>query len=133
MNEATRRGTDLLTSGLTVMGHALLRTALFVGLFLIVPRYDKLFRDYGMNLPWLTENVITVSRWVVNGCFLLVMSVPFLIALDFGILFHLRSRGRQLLSWLWSFLLLFIPGIVVVLCAVAIWLPYQKLHEGLSK
>jgi type IV pilus assembly protein PilC len=29
----------------------------------IIPKFDKIFRDFGMKLPWMTEILITISRW----------------------------------------------------------------------
>jgi type IV pilus assembly protein PilC len=29
----------------------------------IIPKFDKIFRDFGMKLPWMTEMLISVSRW----------------------------------------------------------------------
>src|SRR5262245_23413743 len=29
----------------------------------IIPKFDKIFRDFGMTLPWMTQILISVSRW----------------------------------------------------------------------
>src|SRR5947207_6326599 len=29
----------------------------------IIPKFEKIFRDFGMTLPWLTEQLMAVSRW----------------------------------------------------------------------
>src|SRR6266478_2868256 len=29
----------------------------------IIPKFEKIFRDFGMTLPWLTEQLMATSRW----------------------------------------------------------------------
>lgn len=37
----------------------------------IIPKFEKIFKDFNMTLPWLTENLIAVSRWFSNYWYIL--------------------------------------------------------------
>jgi type IV pilus assembly protein PilC len=32
----------------------------------IIPKFEKIFKDFDMKLPWLTEQLMATSRWFVN-------------------------------------------------------------------
>ena len=31
----------------------------------IIPKFEKIFKEFGMTLPWLTEQLMAVSRWLL--------------------------------------------------------------------
>jgi type IV pilus assembly protein PilC len=37
----------------------------------IIPKFEKIFKDFDMKLPWLTQQLMAVSRWFVNYWYVL--------------------------------------------------------------
>jgi type II secretory pathway component PulF len=116
--------------------HTLLAFVLFLSLIVWMSRFEKLFKDYNMSLPSSTNWVMAVSRWMRSYWYVVIFPVGLLFAGNVLILYLLRTKpgSRRLgLYWYWFFavtLLLLLAGGTV---AVAIYLPYVKLAEGLSK
>ena len=116
--------------------HTLLAFVLFLSMIFWIPRFEKLFKDFSMELPSSTNWVMAVSRWVGSYWYVVIFPVGLLFAGNFLILYLLRTKpgSRRLgLYWYWFFavtLLLLLAGGTV---AVAIYLPYAKLAEALSK
>jgi type II secretory pathway component PulF len=118
------------------VSHTLLAFVLFLSLIFWIPRCEKLFKDFNMDLPPLTRWVLAVSWWVGSYWYVGILLLGLLFAGDARILYLLRTRpgSRRLgLYWYWFFavtLLLLLAGGTV---AVAIYLPYEKLAEALSR
>jgi type II secretory pathway component PulF len=104
-----------------------------VGLIVIVPRYKKTFADFAVALPESTTATIAVSDWASTYWYILLLSLPFLLAPVVVILVLLRQWGRPRLSRLWIGLMIALPLVAGILVAIAIYLPLAKLNEGLSK
>ncbi len=45
-------------------------------LYYIIPKFEQIFRDFGIKLPWITELLISMSHVVVDYWFLLLL-IPF--------------------------------------------------------
>jgi heme/copper-type cytochrome/quinol oxidase subunit 2 len=82
----------------------------------IVPRFEKLFADFKMKTPLMTQWVIVDFWWVVPA-----FAVAVLLAC-------LATRSR----WAWLFLLILLPVIVNALIGVSLCFPYMDLLEGLG-
>jgi type IV pilus assembly protein PilC len=39
-------------------------TILTLIMIFIIPKFEKIFNDFRLSLPWITENLIAISRWV---------------------------------------------------------------------
>jgi hypothetical protein len=116
--------------------HAVLAFVLFFGLLFWVPRYEKIFNDFNMQLPAMTKALIATSRWLGDYWYVVIFPVGLLFAAGLWILSRLCRfpRSRRLgLHWLWfivvTLLLLLASGTAVI----SIWLPYMKLNQGLRK
>jgi type IV pilus assembly protein PilC len=112
---------------------ALLWAVLLVGLVLVVPRFKRIFMDFGLALPAATQAVIAVSDWAAAYWYVLILSVPFLLAPDVAVVYWLARRPGRALSCLWFVLMIALPLLAMVLVFVAIYLPEAKLLEDLSK
>jgi hypothetical protein len=133
VNDTSLRPTPFVP-GVLALVHGAAWVALVLVLLLVVPRYDKMFKDFGLKLPLLTEMVVAASRWVVRYWYVLVPAGVVLLALDAAVLHGLRlAPATRILSWLWFLLIL--AGTLVALLVV--WLavahPMAKLHEGLTR
>ena len=84
----------------------------------IVPRVERLFGDFRMKLPWLTEQVLHHYRWAVPA----ITVAAFLVCI---------ALGRRS-SWPWLFLLILLPLIINVLVGVSLYFPNMELLDGLS-
>lgn len=134
MDDTSPRGTDWLLTIVMVLGHAFLWGLVLVLLLVFVPGQERQFRDFGLKLPEITAQVILWSRAISEY----VVLVPFLflatLIADGGIILLLRlGLGRRWLSWVWFILLAMSALVTLWLCWWAMWLPRQKLLEGLSK
>lgn len=85
-------------------------------LMIFVPRSAKLFADFRMRLPYLTELVLQ-QGW-------LLAAIAALVA--FGCCLAIRR------NWAWSFLLLLLPMMLNVFILVSLYLPTMYLVIGLQ-
>ncbi len=68
----------------------------------IIPKFKKIFQDFGMKLPWLTETLISISDWVATYWYVLPL-FPLCWWLMIKLL-RLNKSGAYALDrlWLWS-------------------------------
>jgi hypothetical protein len=82
----------------------------------VVPRFERLFAEFGLRLPWMTERVIRDAWWIALVC---------LIVLLFGCM---GQRTRR-----FGFVLLvLVPLALNLLIIVSLYLPYTALVEALG-
>jgi type II secretory pathway component PulF len=118
---------------LMVTIHSFLWAGGLLGLFVWVPRAEKVLRDFNMKLPALTQLVMTVSQWVANHVPFVGLFVFFLLAVDGLSYFQLRSSAPRLISKLWSVSMFFLPIAIIARIVMGIRMPFIALPEGLSK
>jgi hypothetical protein len=98
-----------------VFGTLLWFTVAFQVLF-IVPRFDKVFADFRLKLPLMTEWVIRDTWWFSLGCLLVVLSLC------------ISRRSR----WAGIILLVVVPLIINLIIVAGLYFPYVALAEGLG-
>ncbi|HEY7308085.1 MAG TPA: hypothetical protein VH643_01875 [Gemmataceae bacterium] len=118
---------------LMVAVHSLLWSVVLLGLFLEVPRAEKVFRDFNIKLPVMTQLVLFLGRWVENHAPEVGSFVFFLLVVDGLSYYRLRSSAPQFLSKLWAFSMFLLPIVAIVGIAIGILKPLIALQEGLSK
>ncbi len=96
----------------------LLWLAVAVQLLVLVPRCERLFSDFRMKLPMVTERVIRDSRWAVPAVALATLIVCL-------------ALGRRS-HWPWLVLLLLLPLVVNVLVGASLLIPYMELLTALD-
>ncbi len=129
--QPSRSPVPVLVAGVVIP--TVLWTALLGGLVLVVPGYQKTFADFNMALPAATVAVIAVAHWVANYWYVLLISLPFLLAPDVVIVLLLGQLRSRTPSRLWSGLMIALPLLAAALVVIAIYLPLAKLQEALSK
>jgi hypothetical protein len=82
----------------------------------IVPRFERIFTEFGLRLPWMTERVIRDAWWIALVC---------LIVLLFGCMGQ-RTRRFGIV------LLVVVPLALNLLILVSLYLPYTALVEALG-
>jgi len=113
--------------------HGVLWAAVLLGFFLFVPRAERVFRDFNMKLPAITELVMALSRWIENNARNVGIFVFFLLVVDGVSYFHLRSSAPRFVSKLWAVAMLLLPLVIIMGMAIGILKPLLAFQEGLSK
>src|SRR5262249_45953662 len=114
--------------------HLMAWMPLFILFFFVVPRSKKIFADFGMKLPWITESIIDISDTMRDFFWFLPIIVAGAFVADAAILFLLRRDDRwRLLSWLPFLLLLVVPLVGCAIVWLGLELPMVELTEGLSR
>lgn len=90
--------------------------------FFLVPAIHRVFNDFRMRIPWLTELVLLHAWWFVPAYAFLTLLVCI------GLVYF---RQRSLLGWV--FLLIVLPSIIGVLLFAVLWIPYAQLIEGVTR
>src|SRR5207244_2199098 len=62
----------------------------------IIPKFQKIFADFQMRLPWMTETLMAVSEWFVNYWYVLPL-VPLALWLLFTLI-RLNKTGNYILD-----------------------------------
>jgi type II secretory pathway component PulF len=114
---------------------ALLPWALLLFEFLLVlPRYDQLFRQYGLTLDSLTRFLLDVSAWVRAHAFLTFLITFALVGVSVGTAYGIQtarvSRARRLLILAAVFA---VPCALFVLSWVGVLHTHRTLVEGLKR
>jgi len=112
---------------------AVLWTCFFAGLILVVPSYKKTFADSALRLPDITIAAIAASDWATTYWYVLLLSLPFLIAAEVAVVLLLWRSGRRGLVWPWAGLMIALPLLATTLVVVAIHLALMSILEDLSK
>ena len=108
---------------------------LLLGTLLVFgPRFDSFFRDYGLKLPWVTEQVMWASQFVWRFWPVAITAFFLSLAVDGAVMF-LASRLRETL-WLgriWAVIVALVPLFGLLLVWAALLYPWMKLLEGMSR
>jgi type II secretory pathway component PulF len=132
VNQSPRAG--LLTPLGGVIVHALLWLALVIGLLTLMPGYKSEFQEHNVELPWATQWAIATHDWLANYWYVIALMFVPLCAMDAAILLVTwrtpRARRRGIL---WLILMAALPMVLMGMVAFAVWIPHQKLSQGLSR
>ncbi len=127
----SKAGQGLAGAAIMTAFHAVLWAGLFFALVRIVPTYQRLFDDFGMELPAASVWVICISYAAINYMFLILPLGILAMTLDFVILLLLGRAGRKV-QWLARVFLTLVPLLLGAAMFLALWLPLTKLLGTLS-
>jgi type IV pilus assembly protein PilC len=68
-------------------------------MYWIIPKFKKIFQDFGIDLPGITLTLIWVSDWVVNY-FYLIPAIPLVFWLMIKII-RKNKTGEFVIDWIW--------------------------------
>jgi type II secretory pathway component PulF len=105
--------------------------ALFAAFLLLVPAFQGMFDDFGVEVPGLTLLMIKISYGLSRFWHIVVPLGMVGMAFDFAILFLLGKVGRRVQS-LAGLLLLLVPLALGGLLLLSLGLPMARLIEALS-
>jgi hypothetical protein len=99
----------------------------------IVPRFEAIFKDFGIPMPGMTMVVITASHVVTRYAALVVLALVLFAMADGHILLHWTADPRRRgLAAFWSTAASVIPFAAIVYLVVALVLPLLILDHKLS-
>ena len=113
-----------------LLGHGAALLLVLIALLGVVPRFDRMFAEFGIKLPVVTVLVIQLSRSLIHYGIILI---PLAILLDGGILFLLSRVEPRWLSRVWFFGVLLIAGCLLLLTAIGLSLPLMTVMGELSQ
>jgi len=65
----------------------------------IIPKFEKIFKDFEMKLPWLTEKLMEVSHWFAQYWYVIPL-FPLALWLLFKLI-RLNRIGNFCVDWMW--------------------------------
>jgi type IV pilus assembly protein PilC len=65
---------------------------------LVVPTFANVFADFGLRTPWMTQVLITVSRWIAGGQIILFFAAA--VAVIAILWFAVRGLPKSAAAWL---------------------------------
>ena len=92
--------------------HGIAWFAVLALLFFVVPRFESVFNDFGVDLPQLTKLAVKASHLVVKFALLLGPLVVVLMVLDGKVLAALRQKGDVGQALAWSAFMMAVPLVV---------------------
>lgn len=132
--DAGKRGRSALFAALVVILHTFLLGGFLVGAMVTGPRYDRVFRDFNLQLDESTKFVLATSRWLNDYWY---APAPFLfmgLLIDGAILFLLhRSPRTRRWSYVWAAAVVLLILLFSGCWGTALYWPYSKMLDGLSR
>jgi hypothetical protein len=135
-DEASLRDLRRSAWGITLVRlavHGLFFAVVGAGLLTAVSRFRKVFEDFQMKLPLISEVVISIGDAVLQFVFLVPPALVVLLAVDGAILYWLQYGGQRGLARTWFYLVFLFVFALVAVAVVALFMPLIELMEGLSK
>lgn len=100
------------------------------GLLVKVPACERVFKEFGMKLPWFTQMLLNITNLVTKFSLFLVPAGTTLFFIDGAVLFLLWHRLQtRLWGWLWAVLTAFVPAWIILILIFGLMLPMFKLLE----
>jgi hypothetical protein len=104
---------------------------------LVVPKFEAVFNDFGVNLPWISVAVINFSRWfsganpgqVIPGA--LIIDVPYILAFVVPVIMLVYGPNRRIGRLLLRTLVVFTLALLVTM-ALSMAFPWIAMKEALS-
>ena len=129
MNETSRKDPTTATI-IWVVVHGVLWLILMMIAYFVIPRFKKIFMDFGVELPGPTLLVLIASDWIVEFFYLFL---PFVLAADGAVTFMLYQQGDSPgLRRAWLVFMIALPVCVGVFSIIALFSSIAKLTTELS-
>src|SRR5262245_51761916 len=107
---------------------------LLIQLVLIVPRYSKLFADFGLKVPVLTQVCIDAALWVRTYLVIAFLATLALMGASAGTAYWAQSTRMSSARRVTLLLVVFgLPTGLFILAWVGMLIPQRRLAEGFAK
>jgi cytochrome bd-type quinol oxidase subunit 2 len=125
---------SLVIALITVAIHAVVIVGYLTATMSFGARCEQSFRDFKLKLDGSSQLVIGEVRWLYNYWYVAAIMLVFGLVLDGLIVFVLcrspRSRGW---SYVWAVLVVVLLMLLAAFTALSLYMPYQRLLEGLNR
>lgn len=132
MSTASDERPAMLVPLVLVLGHTLAAAAWLAYLLLVVPDAERMFIDFQMKVPVLTEQVVELSRSLQASWLIAALLLVTAVSADAFILCKVYAASR-LPAHLLSFVVFLALGAAFFLTWQAIALPLAQLRAGLAR
>jgi hypothetical protein len=123
-----------LSTLLSVVCHAMVLAVPILVLLVVVPKFKKVFEDFAIKLPWVSEIAIDLSDWMLDFWFIVPFALAPLLVSDLAVLYLLRRQeNTRVLARLWFYLIMLFVLAGCGALVVALFLPLIELMELLSQ
>lgn len=113
--------------------HGLILAGVVWMLVKIVPSFEKIFEDFGTELPAMSIWVLNLSHFFHVYWYLSVPIILIFYVGELAVTYLLFCQpGKIALKVLWNIIILLIPLFLIIFIAVAMWAPLISLIEDLS-
>jgi hypothetical protein len=102
---------------------------LFLSLIFLVPKFEMIFADFGIDLPAITKVAVRASHLVVSSG---ILVIPAVIGTALTLDFLLLGRGSARDPLGWSLIGLLLPLGLFAATVAALLIPLISLHTRLS-
>ena len=121
---AVARAASIVSIVRFILTSAVLAVLVMIFLF-VIPRLEATYADFGVKLPWITQLVLDISRFMQTP--LGWVTAAFVVGVVALMIAVLPIRGR----WL-RMVALFVLTLLTIAMALAILLPFLHLIENIS-
>ncbi len=113
--------------------HGMLWFVLLVMMLKYVPAYHRIFEDFGVDLPVMSQWVLTWSNLAASYWYLILPLMALLCAADSMILYALYLRPKAaVLRCLWLGVMLLVPLGLMALTVLTVRIPLIRLIQSLN-
>ncbi len=100
----------------------------------ILPRFDRLFQNYGLQLPTFPRAVLDLARWLGDNVLLAGWAFLVCVILSLFRVWKVMGRDMPARQRNWRLLAVFaVPLVLFLLAWVGVAGPYSKLREALAR
>ena len=106
--------------------------AVCIVLLTFVPKYERIFRDFKLELPPLTISVLMMSHFMFDYWFIAIPLAMLLGASNFGIVYALESSQSVVGSRIWRILASIAVLVAAAFVILSVVLPLRHLIDSLN-
>ena len=101
---------------------------------MILPRFDRLFHNYGLPLPTFPRAVLDLARWLGDNVLLAGWAFLVCVILSLFRVWKVMGQDMSARQRNWRLLAVFaVPLVLFLLAWVGVAGPYSKLREALTR
>lgn len=119
------------TIGMAIV-HGMLLCAVVAVLLLVVPRFEKMFVDLGVDLPLPTRVTLVLSRFLQTYWFSAFPLLAGVWVADVAVYYALHPADRRGVSTIWSGAVLLLFGLWMLISTVSLFLPIIGTIEAIG-
>ncbi|HUV38667.1 MAG TPA: hypothetical protein VMY39_03595 [Planctomycetota bacterium] len=125
---------DVLAGTVVSVGiHALMLAALLTVLMVVVPKFEKIFENFGTDLPALTTVLLAAGRYCLEEPGYVLLIVVVALGADAGVTYLLRSQNDTSLAGMWNVAVIVLLGAGLAGIVLGVFLPLVWLMTSVGQ